>query len=247
MLTTKAIFFGAAISAFMMAMPALAERSPVSMGADNRVRYVYYNPVDVVRVDTNLLVNTSIELGQGERIDQVLMGDSEAFDVEVLSSRNVISVKPVVDVADTNMTVYTNQRVFSYRLVAGQAQSEIYRVVMRYPETKPKKKVDDSARYRDTGYVYSGSTDFTPVRVWNDGTNTFLLFGSNQRPSVFAVDSRGYEITTNTAQKGDVVKVVGVPSLLSLRVGDEVVCIKQQGGGLVLSPDDVAQLKSMEF
>lgn len=59
------------------------EVAPASMGADARVRPVLYNPVDVIRLDTHLRVNTAIELGAGERIDPVLLGDSEAFEVEV--------------------------------------------------------------------------------------------------------------------------------------------------------------------
>ena len=79
------------------------------------MRQVNFNAVDVIRVDTHLLVNTAIELGRGERINQVLLGDSESFEVEVevevLSNRNTISVKPVVANAATNMTIYTSRRV----------------------------------------------------------------------------------------------------------------------------------------
>ena len=75
------------------------------------MRQVNFNAVDVIRVDTHLLVNTAIELGRGERINQILLGDSESFEVEVLSNRNTISVKPVIANAATNMTIYTSRRV----------------------------------------------------------------------------------------------------------------------------------------
>jgi type IV secretion system protein VirB9 len=45
------------------ASPIFAETAPASMGADARVRAVLYNPVDVIRLDTTLRVNTAIELG----------------------------------------------------------------------------------------------------------------------------------------------------------------------------------------
>ncbi|OIQ66513.1 type IV secretion system protein virB9 precursor [mine drainage metagenome] len=73
-----------------------AERAPNSLGADARIRSVLYNPVDVIRLDTNLRVNTAVELGDGEQITSVLLGDSKAYTVEVLSNKSTISIKPVV-------------------------------------------------------------------------------------------------------------------------------------------------------
>ena len=99
---------------------ASAEVAPASMGADARVRSVLYNPVDVIQLDTHLRVNTAIELGAGERIDSVLLGDSEAFEVEVLSNRTTVSVKPLIAGAETNMTIYTGRRTISLSISEGQ-------------------------------------------------------------------------------------------------------------------------------
>ena len=41
-----------------IATPLFAETAPASMGADARVRSVLYNPVDVIRLDTQMRVNT---------------------------------------------------------------------------------------------------------------------------------------------------------------------------------------------
>ena len=101
-----------------------AEVAPASMGADARVRSVLYNPVDVIRLDTHLRVNTAIELGAGERIDSVLLGDSEAFEVEVLSNRTTVSVKPLIPGAETNMTVYTGRRTISLSISEGRGGDE---------------------------------------------------------------------------------------------------------------------------
>ena len=87
---------GLLASGLAIAWPSFAEVAPASMGPDARVRSVLYSPVDVIRLDTQLRVNTAIELGAGERIDSVLLGDSEAFEVEVLSNRTTVSIKPVI-------------------------------------------------------------------------------------------------------------------------------------------------------
>ena len=115
------ILFAATLVASLQAgSMALAETSPQSMGADARVRSVLYNPVDVVVLDTHLRVNTAIELGAGERIDSVLLGDSEAFEVEVLSNRTTVSIKPVIAGAQTNMTIYTSRRTVSFAISEGR-------------------------------------------------------------------------------------------------------------------------------
>jgi len=101
----------------IVASVSTAEIAPASMGADARVRSVLYNPVDVIRLDTHLRVNTAIELGAGERIDSVLLGDSEAFEVEVLSNRTTVSVKPLIAGAETNMTIYTGRRTISLSII----------------------------------------------------------------------------------------------------------------------------------
>ena len=118
-----------------IASVASAEVAPASMGADARVRSVLYNPVDVIRLDTHLRVNTAIELGAGERIDSVLLGDSEAFEVEVLSNRTTVSVKPLIAGAETNMTIYTGRRTISLSISEGRSRNPTYRLVLRYPET----------------------------------------------------------------------------------------------------------------
>ncbi|OZA08971.1 MAG: hypothetical protein B7Y02_12185, partial [Rhodobacterales bacterium 17-64-5] len=106
-MTRSFLLPGLFLSLSIAAAPVLSEVAPTSMGADARVRSVLYSPVDVIRLDTQLRVNTAIELGTGERIDSVLLGDSEAFEVEVLSNRTTVSVKPKIAGAETNMTIYT--------------------------------------------------------------------------------------------------------------------------------------------
>ena len=155
--------------------PAFAEVAPASMGADARVRSVLYNPVDVVRLDTHLRVNTAIELGAGERIDSVLLGDSEAFEVEVLSNRTTVSIKPVIAGAETNMTIYTGRRTISLAITEGQSRNPTYRLVLTYPETgtaRASRPVAGSSR--DIGYAWSGDTSLKPVHIWNDGQATYL-------------------------------------------------------------------------
>ena len=228
---------------------ALAERAPRSLGEDVRVRQVAYDPVDVIRVDTHLLVNTAIELGPRERINQVLLGDSASFEVEVLSNRHTVSVKPIVAGAATNMTIYTSRRAITFALTEGRGRSHTFRVVVDFPDEQPPRteRVAGLREIRDTGYAFSGDAAFRPLRVWNDGRNTFFEFPLDIRPSIFRVNAAGREVTTNSSMQGRVVKVAGLHPAYTLRIGEAFLCIARVGGGQTGAELEVVTLAALEF
>lgn len=236
-----------ATATFLLPEPSLAERAPQTMGQDARVRSVWFNSSDVIRVDTNLRTNTAIELGQGERIEQVLLGDSEAFDVQVLSNRHTVSVKPVIGSAHSNMTIYTSRRAIAFILTEGRSRTPTYRIAMKYPDDKPQKATQAPAGVRDTGYEYSGSGQARPLAVWNDGRATYFEFRQGVRPSIFAVDSQGYEMTVNSQTRNTVVRVAGVNNEFTVRIGDEVICIRRVEGGRTFQQSVVSSLAHKEF
>lgn len=232
----------------LLTAPAAAERAPQTMGHDARVRHVHYSTSDVIRIDTHLRVNTAIELGPGERINQVLVGDSESFEVEVLSNRSTVSIKPVVARAATNMTIYTDRRAIAFVLTEGQGRRHSYRIVVEFPEDAPRRPVL-VAGGRDAGYRFAsgqGGDEIRPLQIWNDGRSTFFEFRDGVRPSIFAVNGRGFEVTQNSTTEGRVVKVSGVRDAYTIRVGDDYVCIVRGEGGWRMAAAADA-LKAREF
>ncbi|WP_417725784.1 TrbG/VirB9 family P-type conjugative transfer protein [Salipiger sp.] len=233
----------------LLPLPVLAEQSPQTMGQDARVRSVWYNPSDVIRVDMHLRTNTAIELGKGEQIEQVLVGDSESFDVEVLSNRNTISVKPVIGSAHSNMTIYTSRRAIAFVLTEGRSKTPTYRVVVKYPDDPPARppRAPEAAGVRDTGYEYAGGGQTRPLAVWNDGQATYFEFRRGVRPSIFAIDRRGYELTVNSQTRNTIVRVGGVHDAFTIRIGDEVICIRRVAGGKTVDPFILRSLAGKEF
>lgn len=231
---------------FVLPSGILAERAPQTMGQDARVRDVIYSASDVIRVDTHLRVNTAIELGAGERINQVLLGDSESYEVEVLSNRNTVSVKPVVSGAATNMTIYTSRRAISFFLTEGRTQTPTFRVVVTFPADAPVAAARPAGG-RDLGYQLSGDSEIRPIRVWNDGTSTFFEFLGNIRPSVFGLNTEGFEITQNSQTRGTVVRVEGVRTAYAIRIGAEYICIRRVEGGFTTTETTLAALRALEF
>jgi type IV secretion system protein VirB9 len=234
------------IGLMLGASASYAERAPRSLGADARVRQVTFSPIDVIRIDTHLRVNTAIELGRGERISQVLLGDSESYEIEVLSNRNTVSVKPVVARASSNMTIYTNRRTLSFLLTEGRTKTHTFRVVIEYPEEKSAPRVVATGA-RDTGYQFAGEAPFRPLRVWNDGRHTYFEMPRDVRPSVFGINGAGFETTVNSTTSGSIIKVSGLQSEYSVRIGERVVCIRRVAGGSPGDPAVVSVLSSKEF
>jgi type IV secretion system protein VirB9 len=236
-------------AALGLATPTSAEIAPSSLGADARVRSVLYNPVDVIRLDTQLRVNTAIELGAAERIESVLLGDSEAFEVEVLSNRSTVSVKPLISGAETNMTIYTGRRSITMALSEGQARNPTYRLVLRYPEsgTGRTTRSAPTSGFRDIGYAWSGDESLRPVHIWNDGQATWFAFAPGLRPSIFGVDATGREVTLNSGTRGSIVRISGIRTAYSIRIGIQVLCIERVEGGVTSDPALLVRLQGWEF
>ena len=111
--------YGAAVLAAYLALPGLvhAEARPQSGSRDHRVTYATYQEGQVYTVQTRVRNVTLIELGNGERIQSIAIGDSESFQIDKLEGANVFTVKPVIQGAATNMTVETNRRFYFINLV----------------------------------------------------------------------------------------------------------------------------------
>lgn len=246
----RSLLVAASVAAALAPGLAQAERAPKSFGEDPRVRYVWYNPVDVVRLDTNLGVITAVELGPSERIQSVLLGDSKAYDVNVLSDRNTIAIKPVIASARSNLTIYTDRRVITFAVTEGATRMPTYRVVLKYPADRPSAAGAPATQHewRDLGYAYSGgSPQVRPLKIWNDGEATYFEFRAGVRPGIFGVNAQGFEVVLNSGTKGEVVRVPGVRNFYSVRIGSDVVCIARLAGGVSYDAALVKSLEAKEF
>lgn len=231
------------------AMPAHAERLPGRAGPDARVQTVTFHATDVVRVHTGLVTNTAVEFGRGEAIRSVLVGDSESYEIDVLSSGNVISIKPLVARSATNMTVYTDRRTYSFLLSEGTGRPP-FRVSFVYPGESARAAVvrgPDLYRPRDVAYQWKGGdVGIRPVRVWNNGEATFFEFAGETVPSVFGVDSSGNERSVNPTTRGNVVRVRGLGTEFTLRHGEATICIRRVKGTQIRDPQLVGLLAQRE-
>ena len=118
-----------------------AVQLPRVIGAEKRFRAYIYNPNDVYRYVGHYLSQSYIEFEKGETVQTISMGDTMSWQTVVLE--NKLFLKPVLDYANTNMTVMTNKRTYHFELDAVEAASVqeddvLFYVKFMYPETEDK-------------------------------------------------------------------------------------------------------------
>ena len=82
----------------------------------------------------------------------------------------------------------------------------------------------------------SGSVDIVPLRVFDDGKFTYMQFSntSGDLPSVFNVDSQGYESLVNFRVVKDYVVIERTSRAFTLRYGSSTACVfNEKGSGVV--------------
>jgi len=191
------------ILATLLPCLAFAEAIPRGGPNDSRVRLATYQEAEVYRLNVSLTHVTTVEFGEGESIRSIIAGDTEGFEIDGVPGGQAFAIKPVARGVHTNVTVYTNRRSYYFNVQETQSPT-FYVVQFRYP--------DDEAR--PTRAIAQQAPEFTPTRVWDDGTFTYFAFPRNAPvPAIFRYSS-GRERTVNTqAIENGVIRVaVGAAS-----------------------------------
>ena len=115
------------------ALPALAETAPKRGPLDARVTYATYQEGQVYRITTRLRTVTLVELGDGERIQSIAIGDLESFKIDKLERANLFIIKPVVAGATTNLTVETQRNIYFLQVTEGGRGEPNYSVKFTVP------------------------------------------------------------------------------------------------------------------
>ncbi|WP_413822532.1 TrbG/VirB9 family P-type conjugative transfer protein [Tateyamaria sp.] len=218
----------AQIALFVALLPSfvLAEAIPRRGPNDSRVRVATYQEAQVYRLNVSLTHVTTIEFGEGESIRSIIAGDTEGFEIDGVPGGQAFAIKPVARGVHTNVTVYINRRSYYFNVQETQSPT-FYVVQFRYPDDDARTTNVVAQQAPNYNYGASAQSEFTPTRVWDDGTFTYFQLPRNAPvPAIFRYSS-GRERTVNTqAQENGVIRVSGVNAKWVLRLGDEVVCIQ---------------------
>lgn len=95
---------------------ALAGLDPRSSAGDPRVRVVPYSPTNVVQILMHTGIGTTIQFFPGEKFVSFASGADTNFTIEPKQLGDKIVIKPALAEADTNLTVFTDQRTYLFEV-----------------------------------------------------------------------------------------------------------------------------------
>jgi len=220
---------------------------------DHRIKYVTYNPDDVVQLETVIGIATHIKLETGETYQTHAFGDSSAYEFAVVGSN--IFIKPAAEDANTNLIIVTDRRAYNIRLSFRPDRAKAtYSLGFRYPDTQArlasaqieKQQVEQAfttkAENANLNYTMSGNTDIAPINAWDDGRFTYLKFPSNADfPAVYVVDTIGNEslVNFNTIGKSsNIIQIHKVHPKFFIRAGSRVLAIFNEAYDPVGTPNE---------
>lgn len=238
---------------FGMGLPpitASAMIEPVSVATDPRIKTITYGPDMVYKYTGYLRYQTSIELGQGETISTITMGDPTGWKINPAGSK--IFVKPTDLDITTNMMLITNKRTYLFEMHAEEvkdisdprltfilrfvypddADGSVVNTGMSGNDNVPDLETEDLSKF-NFRYSITGSQDISPIRIFDDGEFTFFEFRNINAdlPAIFQVDNEGNENLINFRMRGHYMVVERVSGRYTLRHGNMVVCVFNEAWG----------------
>jgi len=188
--------------------PALAQETAQATDAepDSRLVTLVYDEAAVVTIRGKVKVQTTIKFAEDEAIENVAIGDSNAWQVQPNKAQSILFVKPLEPAAKTNMTVVTNKRTYLFDLIASPRNAPLYVLGFRYPELEKAKEearlaaeaaakraaeqrasdaelaaASDPFAVQDPAelnfaWARTGTDDLLPVRAYDNGEVVFLTW-----------------------------------------------------------------------
>lgn len=208
---------------------------------DPRIRFVDYDADNVVTVYGSIGTDTLILFEQGETLIDMTGGDTEAWGANTPRARNGIFIKPKATVANTNIHVITNKRVYNFDLrLAPRGKVAYLMLTFRYPSSEAATRA--AVAERDTArallaaaplvggnrnYTVQGDASIAPIEASDDGSVTTLRFAAHGTiPAVYVAGADGKEHLVNfNAEANDTLTTHAVAAKFILRAGDLVACV----------------------
>jgi len=224
-------FTAALLAGCVLAGAAYAQGTEPTPGpGDPRIRYVHYDPDQVIDLAGHLGYQMMIEFGPDERIENVSIGDSVSWQVTPNRAATLLFVKPVDNAQATNMTVVTNLRRYTFQLTAfqpGHATNRVtYDLRFIYPapplvvQQAPPQPTEPSVDALNLNYSFSGSSELYPSRVFDDGRFTYFEFPPGaDAPAIFVIGADGAEELVNQQVRDHYTVVDRVAEEFVLRYG----------------------------
>src|SRR4051812_3441631 len=207
-----------------------------AQAADNRIRTLAYEPDAIVKILGKAGIQSTIEFADDERIENVAVGDSSAWQITPNRRASLLFVKPLAAHSRTNMTVVTDRRTYMFDLVAGErSAAPIYAMKFSYPNepkseaSKPAQQVAAvtpqpsavlTADKLHFDWKSKGHGKLVPRRMFDDGASVYLAWDKETPlPAILTQSQDRKEGPVNYRMSGEYIVISPVPANLVLRYG----------------------------
>lgn len=207
---------------------------------DSRIKTFIYSENEVFRLVVHYGYQTSIEFAEGEEIQTISVGNNYAWQLTPIGRR--LFIKPLEENILTNMTIITNKRVYQMevqsKLLSYTIDEElVYVVRFFYPSddfdlnrpnivTTNKQEPIPTVKPFNFNYTLSGPESIAPIKIFDDGINTFFKFDKNvQALPKFTTKDRLNVIELEPRIKGEYIIVNKIVPTLDITSGKDVVTV----------------------
>jgi len=161
--------------------PVLVRSSGLLSASDPRIQLLPYDPNRVVTLSVSQGYASVVELAEDERVENLVVGNSGAWQVSANKRGDRVIVKPLPGAGQTNMVVLTASRRYVFVLDPYGASSFVMR--FSYPQpVQPAVAVVPAASYR-----MRGSKALFPVAMYDDGRRTVIRWSAGRPlPAILA-------------------------------------------------------------
>jgi len=210
--------------------------------SDNRIRTLTYDPNEIVRIVGRAGIQSTIEFAPDERIENVAVGDSSAWQITPNRRASLLFVKPLTSHSRTNMTVVTDRRTYMFDLVAGdKSAAALYALKFSYPNAKVAEPVSKpvqqfasspaattppqaiaTAERLHFDWKSKGYGKLLPAKVFDDGSSLYLSWTrETPLPAILTISDDHKEGPVNFRMSGEYIVVSPIPANLVLRYGSK--------------------------
>jgi type IV secretion system protein VirB9 len=210
-----------------------------AIAADRRIQTLTYDSGKIVQIVGREGIQSTVEFGPDEHIENVAIGDSSVWQVTPNRRGSLLFLKPLARTTRTNMTVVTDRHLYMFDLVASPAAGEpVYVLKFDFPNEKrpvaaPAAQVAQASvpqpvapEHLNFGWQTKGSGRLLPSRIFDDGRALYLAWNPEMAlPAILTVSSEGREGPVNYRTSGNFIVVDPLPSNIVLRQGKRIATI----------------------
>jgi type IV secretion system protein VirB9 len=202
-----------------LAGPALSEVVPRPGAGDPRIQTVDYDADQVIRLAVAPGYVVTIEFAPDERIENVAIGDSAAWQVSANKRADHLFVKQAGAAADTNLIVLTDARHYAFVLTGGGSDG-LAPITLRFTYPGLTTAPEVAVPVVSGAYRLGGSKLLRPAEIFDNGQATSIRWPKERDlPAIYAIDGSGRQSIVNGAMRGGYFVVDTVAPKLVFRSG----------------------------